>query len=322
MVIDILTELLSALQMISSVQLKEFVEANPKLVTRKESQTYPGLFVLKYHRRVFYDNLWNDILRECRGLVVDADYNIVIYPFTKIYNRFENGADMDRDDLVQSIVKVNGFMAVVTIIDGKPVVSTTGSLDSPYVDMAKHMLVNFIGEYLPYTWSKAFELLNYTFIFEIVHPDDPHVVVEEPGAYLIGARELNTQKLMSEECLDKFAYDFDLARPDWFYHKFSEAVKHVKRVKHEGFVIRRVSDDYTLKIKSPFYLMTKFFGRVNNDKLLKILGNPQWKSQFDMDEEYYPIFEFLTSIKDSYIIMDEQQKMETVRNFIESTIYK
>lgn len=304
--------------MIDPKQLKEFVEANPKLVTRKESKNYPGLFVLKYHRKVFYDNLWNDTLRECRGLVVDKDYNIVIYPFTKIYNRFENGSDMDRNDIVDVVRKVNGFMAVVTIVNGEPVVSTTGSLDSDYVIMAKDMLGDLLNFNL---WFDAMRL-NYSLIFEIVHPNDPHVIVEEPGAYLIGARNLDTGKLLSEWNLDEIADDLGYKRPAWFASRFSEAVLTTKRVWHEGFVIRRVSDDYTIKIKSPYYLMTKFFGRVNNDKLLKILNNPQWKSQVEMDEEYYPLIEFLTSIKDSYIVMNEQKKMETVRNFIEMSIYK
>jgi hypothetical protein len=42
-----------------------------ELLTRKESTRYPGLFVKKYTRKVFYDNLWseNDELLEARGHV-------------------------------------------------------------------------------------------------------------------------------------------------------------------------------------------------------------------------------------------------------------
>jgi hypothetical protein len=35
---------------------------------------------------VFYDNLWNDYLEECRGTIVDENFNVVSRPFTKIYN--------------------------------------------------------------------------------------------------------------------------------------------------------------------------------------------------------------------------------------------
>jgi hypothetical protein len=55
-------------------ELQKFVKENPKLVTMRE--TSPGLFVLKYKRNVFYDNLWNDYLEECRGTIVDENFSL------------------------------------------------------------------------------------------------------------------------------------------------------------------------------------------------------------------------------------------------------
>ena len=46
------------------VALKEFVESNERLVSKKSCGD--GIYVLKYKRRVFYDSLWNDFLEECR----------------------------------------------------------------------------------------------------------------------------------------------------------------------------------------------------------------------------------------------------------------
>ena len=76
--------------MMTKEQMKNFVTNNPKLVTMKESKTYPGLYVLKYKRCVFYDALWTPELELCRGTVVDKDFNIIISPFVKIYNRDGN----------------------------------------------------------------------------------------------------------------------------------------------------------------------------------------------------------------------------------------
>ena len=56
-------------------QFCQYVQNNPKLVSVRETST-PGLFVIKYNRRVFFDNLWNDFLEECRGLVIDSDWNV------------------------------------------------------------------------------------------------------------------------------------------------------------------------------------------------------------------------------------------------------
>ena len=66
-------------------ELKQFVKDNPKLV-RMNKTSNPNLFVLKYARSVFYNNAWNEFLENCRGTIVDDEFNIVSLPFTKIYN--------------------------------------------------------------------------------------------------------------------------------------------------------------------------------------------------------------------------------------------
>ena len=45
-------------------ELRDFIVNNPKLVTRRESVKYPGLYVIKYKRDVFFKNLWNKAIAE------------------------------------------------------------------------------------------------------------------------------------------------------------------------------------------------------------------------------------------------------------------
>ena len=156
------------------------------LITRKESARYPGLFVKKYTKRVFYDNLWDrdEELLESRGHVETADGKIVIKPFTKIFNHHENGTNIDRDEQCVAICKVNGFMACATYVAevDDVVISTTGSLDSDFVKMAEEHLASVKS------WIKLNGSVLTTYMFEIVDPRDPHIIQEEPGAYLIGCR--------------------------------------------------------------------------------------------------------------------------------------
>ena len=65
---------------------------NRGLVTRKYDEA-TGLYVLKYKNSVFFNNLWgvDDRLLECRGTVVDEDYNVISRPFTKVFNSREHG---------------------------------------------------------------------------------------------------------------------------------------------------------------------------------------------------------------------------------------
>lgn len=299
--------------MITTEKLREFVEANPKLVQRKESSRYPGLFVVKYKRNVFWDNLWNDVLVECRGLVVDADWDIVVQPFTKIFNRGENGTDIDRDADVVAIRKVNGFMAAATYVKGHGVViSTTGSLDSDFVTLAEQWITDQVKQVVEQNFG-------YTFIFEIVDPSDPHIVREEPGAYLIGARQIPADEdYMSSEgvevWLDIVARDMGVFRPEWVNARFSAVVDAAKTCQHEGFVV--YSKDQALKIKSPYYLTSKFFARKSEEKLLKGLEDQQWFRTV-VEEEMYPVIDYLATIKEDFVAQNEQQRLATVQAFIE-----
>ena len=44
-----------------------------------------------------FNNLWNldDRLLECRGTVVDKDWNVVVLPFKKVFNLGENDTQID-----------------------------------------------------------------------------------------------------------------------------------------------------------------------------------------------------------------------------------
>ena len=105
------------------------------LVTKKTYTEGPfaGLSVLKYKNNVFWDNLWHTDPRllECRGMVVDAEDNVVIWPFTKIFDRFENNTDVPQDQLVCVPRKINGFMAAMSVYNGEIIVCLLYTSPSP-----------------------------------------------------------------------------------------------------------------------------------------------------------------------------------------------
>lgn len=135
---------------------------------------YAGLSVLKYSNSVFWDNRWGEDSRllDCRGMVVDQDDNVIIWPFKKIFNRFENETDLPLDQKIICVRKVNGFMAAATIYKGELLVSTTGTLDSEFANLARKYI--HAGPI-----EKIDTVQNYTFIFEICDSSDPHIVAED-----------------------------------------------------------------------------------------------------------------------------------------------
>ena len=289
------------------------------LIKRAESTRYPGLFVEKYTKKVFWDNLWNEdpALVESRGVVKDASGKVVIRPFTKIFNRGENGTDLDLDETVLIVSKVNGFMAGATFVEsvgghGQVVVSTTGSLDSEYVDLATEHLPQGVYDYITECYAETKRPCTY--LFEIVDSvKDPHIIPERTGAYLIGAREVgNSNPYFStgfkEGILDRIAEEMGVMRPHWTITRFGHAVEEVKVGKHEGFVVYGQDSEKVLKMKSPYYLTLKAAARIRDISTL---------NRQRVDEEFYPLIDWLQENAEDFNAMDEQTRLKMVREHVD-----
>ena len=276
------------------------------------SGKFEGLSILKYSRKVFYDNLWNKDKRllDCRGMVVDSEDNIVVWPFTKVFNLYENNTKVDQDRVVIAPRKINGFMCAVSIYNEKPIYSTTGSLDSEFAKMAKEVIEGQL------TISDTdFFKDEYTFIFEICHTDDPHIIRENIGAYLIGIRAHKTGKMLSEQCLDDYAKFGGFYRPEVQIAQFDYIHQLSKSCKHEGFMIIDYETGETLcKLKSSHYLSKKAIMRLGQAKVDDMFDNPD-KFKQRIDEEFFDITSYIvkTVDKEQWKSYNDQQR----RAFIE-----
>jgi len=297
--------------------LKKFVEENPKLVKMRPAGD--GIFVLKYSKKVFFDDLWNSYLEECRGTVVDKDFNVISRPFTKIYN-YGIEARAPRIALTTPVTayrKVNGFMVAVTWHAGDILVSTTGSTDSPYVGLAKEMMLRHASWI---DWQFAVRGAHgHTLMFECVHPNDPHIVVEKPGMYFLGWRanewDSKVNGFGSEVAWKIFAEDtLGCYSVESYHYTMAELMADAKKVKHEGFVFYTV-DGTSAKIKSPYYLTSKWVARnPRTDKLVDLNNDIKQK----LDEEYYPLVDAIRANIAEYSALDEQARLAWVRNYMEA----
>lgn len=279
------------------------------LIMRKESVRYPGLFVKKYRKKVFFDNLWNtsEELLEARGHVELADGTIVINPFTKIFNHTENGVDIDPDEDCLVVEKINGFMACATYVRNginKVVVSTTGSLDSEYVDIAEKYITDKVKDIIKSDISG-------TLMFEICDPSDPHIIPQEAGAYLIGIRNVNSKgkycsSPATEGVLDHLAIKLGVKRPLWWPQRFGDVVSNIRGEGTEGFVVYGQKSGIALKIKSPYYLALKAAARVRD--IMKL-------DKSRVDEEFYDLIDYLKSNKILFQDMAEQERLDFIRGY-------
>jgi len=207
-------------------------------------------------------------------------------------------------------------MVALTWHDGDILVSTTGSIDSDFVQYAKDMM---LLEQPWYNWKSAVAASSgYTLMFECVHPNDPHIIPEEPGMYFLGWRENTWDSKIDafggtvQDHWKKFALGILRCKyAESFQTSISELVEMSKTVKHEGFVFY-TEDGTSAKIKSPYYLFKKFLARCQNTNKLvrKDIKN-------NLDEEFYPIIDAIQSDINAFTSMEEQDRLTWIRKFLE-----
>lgn len=278
------------------MNLQQALLDNDKLVTVK-SYDFHGqtLYLAKYKRKVFYDNLWNPELELFRGLVFDSEYNIVQLPFTKIYNEFEPNVDVfESDEIVTAYRKINGFMVAMTSYNGQILVTTTGSIEGPFSQLARDYLTPQIEQVIH-------NEPEYTFLFECCHPSDPHIIPEYPGLYFLGARKKQFDSLV---WVPNHLFPPSVVNhPTKLVGAYSNIYHKAMTADHEGYVIYSADRKRSTKVKSKLYLMHKALARASADKL----------SRLRLDEEFRDLS--IATRTPEFIAMDEQQRLTFIRNF-------
>lgn len=275
------------------------------------------LEVRKYHRSVFYKNLWDTDpeLVKSRGAVFVGGKQIV-YPMDKCFNYSENGAGLDLNDdtPVVAYEKLNGYMLNLTLVDEMFwVVSTTGDAvvignesANEYLNMGQNYIVRFDG------FAKYMELFrslqvthkdSLTLTFEVCHVDDPHIVPEEIGLHPICYQ------------LDGTTYPLGTGT----FTTVGELKESIKSCTKEGFMVYDLDGELKYKLKSPYYLAKKWVQRGGSKKVF----SASYKER--LDEEYYPIVERLRLMytKDGWDSLSEYEKsnkfIEVLGDLREST---
>lgn len=308
-------------------ELRDYIENNPNLISVKKSDTYPELYILKYKNKCFYENIWNCYIETCRGKVIDKDYNIIVNPFEKIYNYgIElNAPVLNDDEPILALRKFNGYMAAVSKYRGEIIVSSTGSLDSTYVNLAREMILARTKK------SEYFE--GITTLYEIVHSSDPHIIPEEEGIYYIGQRDnnvnskvwynvtikfnwmFNKESFYNSEIDDGYSCNRNVFVPKVNFTTLGKLKEHVKDVKHEGFVFYTL-DGKCAKIKSPYYLTNKFLVRKSPEKLIDILKADNYKKY--IKEEFYTLCKNLKENIKEFSAMNEQDRLQYIRRYFDN----
>ncbi len=277
---------------------------NRGLATMKNDGKYT---TFKYHRRAMYDYLWYEVpeLLECRGHVYcNATHNIVQAAPRKSFNYLERGywSKVPLDTPVEMYKKINGYMVCATIHNSELIVSTTGTTTSEYAQWAKELLFR---DYKLYDMVIEPEI---TALFEVVVPQDPHIVQEREGFHLLGVREKANGNFhpMGEGIRCTLEQALEIAKHD----------------RGEGFMIYAMNDnddyDYNncCKLKTPYYVGKKKLMRMTA-KNVELMYKNDTEIAKTLPELWYNIPQMIVYNvhKDTWLVMNDQQRRVILEDF-------
>jgi RNA ligase len=234
-------------------------------ISSNEAKT---LFIANYTAKVQYENMWTDDLMQCRGLIFDQNNKIIARPFKKFFN-VEQHQDLPREPF-DVFEKADGSLGILYFDKDTFKIATRGSFKSKQAIKANELLSLY-----NYNFNK-----NYTYLFEIIYPEN-RVVVDygkSERLILLGIIETRTGTELSIK---------DVNFPDKVkqFQSFNdlEKLKKIELENAEGFVLRFQSG---LRVKMKFSeyirlhrIITQVSSKViwkylkNNDALNELIEN-------------------------------------------------
>lgn len=240
--------------------LEKAVEAGD--VTKRPHPSLP-YFIYNYSPEVQFSKKWNPVTLNCRGLILDEDYEIVARPWKKFFNLGEVELGFQFTDPVEVMDKADGSLGIlyphivenVEVFDIHWKVSTRGSFRSEQAIRATKMYRDKYSNFDP--------LPGYTMLFEIIYPSNRIVLDygDTEDLVLLGAVENETGYYHGPEQARCYWTERGPRRAAMWpgpvvdvypYADITTAIGEMGRKNKEGYVVRR--NNFLVKIKEPDYL--------------------------------------------------------------------
>lgn len=216
------------------------------------------LWIYDYTQNCQFEKKWTPETMMCRGLILDAEGNVIARPFDKFFNQGENG-DVPHSGNFTAYDKMDGSMGIMYPHAGgtKLSIATRGSFVSDQAIEGTKMLQKYLD-------SRAVKNIllemskTQTFLFEIIYPEN-RIVVDYKGEkdlIFLAKRDIETGKITTGSSpifrvspqIDEFEFPRDNAEGVVLYYDdgFMEKVKYEEYVRlHRlvtGVTARRIWD--------------------------------------------------------------------------------
>lgn len=139
-----------------------------KLVSVQKHPTQE-LFIYNYTPIVQYHKLWTETLKQCRGLILDKDNNVIARGFQKFFNIEEHTQEEIPSESFEVFEKLDGSLGICYYIGDMPFIATRGSFTSEQAIKANELLHNKYK----HLHGVLKEMHNLgTPLFEIIYPEN------------------------------------------------------------------------------------------------------------------------------------------------------
>jgi RNA ligase len=271
-------------------QLNKYYEK--ELVQKQTHPTLP-LTIWNYTPKVQYGEgnnqykFWNDVTKQCRGLVTDNEGNVIARPFKKFFNIEENQhTPTEQFDVYE---KMDGSLGILFNYKGEWVLATRGSFTSDQAVKGTELLQKY-----------DYNRLNpdYTYLFEIIYPENRIVctydfedlvllgMIHTQSGYEVNIHSGNDEDVRFKNLLNNLG--FNIVRK---YDGISDYtyLKHAIADNKEGFVVRFSNGD-RMKIKGEEYLrLHKIMTNLSTTGVWEVLSSGGKMEDYlkDVPDEFY-----------------------------------
>lgn len=236
-------------------------------------------WILNYSNSVQFENKWDEVTENCRGLIIDSENNIVGKPFRKFLNYEQVLDKIPKEDFV-ILEKADGSLGIVVNHNGNLLVSTRGSFESEQANWARNLIQTKYKDF-------KFEI-GITYLFEIIYKNNQIVInYDFEDIVLIGCIE-------NESGDDWFIEEYDnihgpFRKVKKYDFKNLDEIKKLNWDNSEGFVAT-FENGFKCKIKFENYLrLHKILTGVSEKNIWEFLMNGQSLDKYliDTPDEFY-----------------------------------
>lgn len=281
--------------------LKKYIEE--KFISERKHPIL-DLWIYNYTPRCQYEKKWDKITLMCRGLILDKSGEIIARPFQKFFNVGEHineNKDIPNCEF-KVFEKYDGSLGILYFHGDQPKIATRGSFESEQAIKGTEILDK---KFKDYKFNK-----NYTYLFEIIYPNNRIVVDYEGKEDLILLAVIDTVSGLDLN-LDNFN-EFKTAKRYDGIIDIDELSKKQENNK-EGYVIKFKSG-LRLKFKFEEYVrLHRLVTQTNSKRIWEHLKNKESIEELlerVPDEFFKWVKQIVDNLIKNYIRIEEESKKE------------